>query len=527
MKKRYFFLFLIFLLAAFLRFYKLGVIPNGLYQDETAIGYNAYSILQTGRDEHGLKFPLYFKSFGDYKLPVYIYLTALSVKLFGLTEWAVRFPSALFGTLTIPLLFFLLQKLFKSYLLSLIASLLLAINPWHLHYSRASFEVTLALFFFLLGTLLLERKTLFGTLCFIVAFYSYNLTRLLAPLLYVLSIWYFKVRPKPYIFVVSLILLLPFFATLFTSGGTASAKGTIIFTSRAVHAPVLEFRSYMLSVPFSKVFFNQLVSTFWLYMQNIMRFLSVEFFFISGSNVGNHGIGNVGQFYLFELPLILLGFKKNVLLIGWALITILVASLTREAPHATRSFFLIFPLVVFSSFGIVRLVKMKRIFLFLASLFIIYNLVYYFSSYYLRFPLYFAKQWRAADKDVALFLKHVEDDYNRIIIDRHVGFMYTSILFYQKIPPSNFQETAKRLPDDSEGFSYVSSFGKYEFRDIDWTKDTQVPKTLFITSRENKPKNIAQIREFFYPNRPVVISIKEQITQYPFSENAYVAVASN
>src|SRR5258706_1583069 len=91
---------IIFLLALFLRFYKLTEIPNGFNQDESSIGYNAYSILRTGKDEYGKSFPVYFKSFGDQKLPVYIYLTAATESIFGLNEFAVRFPSAALGTLT-------------------------------------------------------------------------------------------------------------------------------------------------------------------------------------------------------------------------------------------------------------------------------------------------------------------------------------------------------------------------------------------------------------------------------------------
>ena len=71
---------LIFLLGFFIRFYHLSSVPNGLYNDETAIGYNAFSILQTGKDEYGTPMPVYFRSFDDYKLPVYIYSTALSIK---------------------------------------------------------------------------------------------------------------------------------------------------------------------------------------------------------------------------------------------------------------------------------------------------------------------------------------------------------------------------------------------------------------------------------------------------------------
>ena len=64
---------ILIVIAGFLRIYKIATVPPGLNQDETAIGYNAYSILVTGRDEWGEKYPLYFKSFGDYKLPIYIY----------------------------------------------------------------------------------------------------------------------------------------------------------------------------------------------------------------------------------------------------------------------------------------------------------------------------------------------------------------------------------------------------------------------------------------------------------------------
>ena len=133
-----FILLLVFSISFLLRFYKLGEIPSGFYQDESAIGYNAYSIIETGKDEHGQPFPLYFKSFGDYKLPVYIYLTALSIQMFGLNEFAVRFPSALFGFLTVIVFYFFVRKLTKNRPLSIISTAFLATSPWHLHYSRAT-----------------------------------------------------------------------------------------------------------------------------------------------------------------------------------------------------------------------------------------------------------------------------------------------------------------------------------------------------------------------------------------------------
>src|SRR3989344_1369248 len=99
--KRFFFLAIIFLFALALRTVNLGDHPSGLTWDEAGLGYNAYSILKTGRDEFGTFLPIVFKSFGDYKPGIYVYLTVPSVAIFGLTEFAVRFPSALFGALAV------------------------------------------------------------------------------------------------------------------------------------------------------------------------------------------------------------------------------------------------------------------------------------------------------------------------------------------------------------------------------------------------------------------------------------------
>ena len=81
--------------AYVLRFTGLGDIPTGPYWDEAAIGYNAYSILETGRDEYGIPYPISFRSFNDYKPPLYIYLTVPAVALFGLNIWSVRLISVL------------------------------------------------------------------------------------------------------------------------------------------------------------------------------------------------------------------------------------------------------------------------------------------------------------------------------------------------------------------------------------------------------------------------------------------------
>ncbi len=548
----------IILLAFILRFYQLGEVPTGLYQDETAIGYNAYSILKTGKDEYGKNSPLYFKSFGDWKHPIYIYATVFSEAVFGITAFAVRFPSAFCGFLSVIILYFFVKQLTKNENLSLVSSFLFAVNPWTLHYNRATFEVSVALFLYLFGGLLflysIEKKKfvlfILGVILFLINLYTYNLTRLLSPLLLVIFLFYKKDDiakiPKEWKTVTvisSFLLILPFIFTFFSGGGVNSASGTLITTSASIKAPLLEFKSYLATYPvwFSKLFFSIDVSIVWKYLNNIASYFSAQFFFISGSNHGNHGIGNVGQFYLIEflfipwgiIHLIKVKAKWIKLLISWAVLVVLVAALTRETPHATRSFFLVIPLAIFSAAGILSiwnyLLNLKllgKISIVVISLIFTYNLIYYFTSYYVRFPIAYAKAWREEDKNLSEFIKNNQSSYEKIIFDKKSGFIYSSLLFYNKYDPKNFQTASVRASDDSEGFSEIKSFGKYEFKDIDWTKDLK-KGVLIVTNQENKPREINTLATFDFPQRPVVISDKEKIFEYPVTDNAYVVVESN
>src|SRR3972149_5222797 len=129
-------LIVVIVLAAVLRLYNLSGVPPGINRDEASIGYTAASLIQTGRDEYGRVWPLSFESFGDWKLPLYIYSTIPFVKLFGLNELAVRLPSALAGMLTIFFAYFLVSELFRGNKYASryaeISALFLAISPWHL-----------------------------------------------------------------------------------------------------------------------------------------------------------------------------------------------------------------------------------------------------------------------------------------------------------------------------------------------------------------------------------------------------------
>src|SRR3990167_6642454 len=144
-------LLVIFLLGFILRVIFLDVVPPGFNADEAALGYNAYSLIKTGKDEWGASFPLVFKSFSDYKPGLYVYLAIPFVALFGLNELSVRLPSILLGSFSIILIYFLAKELFKKETAAQASAFLLSISPWHLHFSRGAWEANVATFFILLG----------------------------------------------------------------------------------------------------------------------------------------------------------------------------------------------------------------------------------------------------------------------------------------------------------------------------------------------------------------------------------------
>src|SRR3989344_3155801 len=191
---RFFVLGAIVIISLFLRFYQLGINPPSLDWDEVSMGYNAYSILQTGADEYGNKFPLSIRSFDDYKPALYTYLTVPFIKIFGLNEYSVRVPSAIIGVLSVLAIYFLvkelLQKWNKKYQepIALVSAFFLAISPWHLQFSRAAFEGNIGLFFFITGFLFFLKSLkngnffYFSSISFLLSLYSYHSFRLFVPL---------------------------------------------------------------------------------------------------------------------------------------------------------------------------------------------------------------------------------------------------------------------------------------------------------------------------------------------------------
>ena len=147
-------LFIIILIAIFFRFYNISSIPSHPSLDEVSIGYNAYSILNTGSDEFGNKFPILLRAYDDWRPALYVYFVIPFVKLLNLNILAVRLPSIALSVVTVVISYYLVKELlskskdFLSISIPLAASFLLAISPWHIYLSRLGHEANLGLSFF-------------------------------------------------------------------------------------------------------------------------------------------------------------------------------------------------------------------------------------------------------------------------------------------------------------------------------------------------------------------------------------------
>ncbi|HEY0431703.1 MAG TPA: glycosyltransferase family 39 protein [Pyrinomonadaceae bacterium] len=192
------------LLVAVLYFYHVPKNPDGFFIDEASIAYNAHTIAQSGADEYNETLPLYFRAFGEYKSPVYIYLLAAVFRFTGPSVLVARLFSA-FAGLTAAVLFGLLgARLSSRRTVGLIVFLAAALTPWLFEVNRLVFEVALLPAIVALFLLLLQRAakreqwslpiaTALGASLGLIV-YTYSVGRLLAPLFALGLVFFFTRR---------------------------------------------------------------------------------------------------------------------------------------------------------------------------------------------------------------------------------------------------------------------------------------------------------------------------------------------
>lgn len=544
MKKKYIWLILtaIIILAAVFRLWQLGNIPPSPDWDEAAIGYDAYSLIHTGQDQFGKYLPVVLRSLDDYKPALYAYLTIPSILVFGLTVFAVRFPSAILGILSVLAVFYLVREIFENYrykdYLSLISSFLMAISPWSIQFSRVGFESNVgttfnifAALFFLKG---LKKPWLlsFSAISAAFAIYTYQSEKVFTPLLmFALALIYRKrlfSLNKKYIIsaiIVGIIVVLPMITYLLTDQTSlARVKKTSIFTSQT---DVLKTDIQKLNRDkengdrLGVILDNRRLVYAKTVAEGYLSHFDLNWLFLKGDNERHHA-PNMGLLYLFELPFLLFGIymlifgdldrKAKLLVFLWILIAPLPASITTGVPHAVRTLNFLPTYQIITALGILsaflfinKFRKLKYLLYVLFTGIFLLNFTYYVDQYFVQLNYYDSSYWQYGYKQAVDEAKILENKYSKIVVsnDKDLDKSYIFFLFYLKYSPSDYQKIAKNKPEDV----IDNSFGKYKFRKIDWKKDSQVKNILYITNPSEIPDDVKTIKTIYNLNRTPAIKI--------------------
>lgn len=490
----------------------LTELPPSLNWDEVSHGYNAYSILKTGKDEWGNTLPLIFRAYGDYKLPVYIYITAFSEKVFGLNAFAVRFPSAIAGVITVIFTYLLTNKLFlkefdiktRRYIASL-ASLLVTIEPWSLFLSRGAFEANLALTFFLAGVyfLFVGFKTsliiVFSLTLLGLSVWTYNSYRIFVPLMLII---FFLIYQKKFLaifrrnkklsvscFFVLLLFFIPMFLQLLSSSGQARYGKVTILDEGAIEQIHKLRQKSDLNPLLTRLIYNRPIYFLEIFLRNWASHFTFSFLFFKGGtnyqfSVPQHGLLYPLNLFPFVLGLVFLlkrRSKENLLILFWMLVAPVPSSLTREAPHVLRSITILPTPMLVTSLGVVTFIGWfkslnvlrslsKSVFIFyifLTALFLENYLNIYFNDYKRDYSF----SWQYGYKEVVEFVKSHFWEYDKVIVTKKYGEPHEFFLFFWPWDPEKYIKDPNLIRFYQSEWYWVDRFDKFYF-----VNDWDIPK---------------------------------------------------
>jgi 4-amino-4-deoxy-L-arabinose transferase-like glycosyltransferase len=504
----------IVLLAFLLRFVNDSHVPPSMYWDEVSQGYNAFSILKTGHDEHNEFFPLArFQAFGDYKAPVYIYLDVASIALFGKTTLGVRFPSVLLGTLTVLITYFLSRGLLRKskYLqsISLVAAFLLAVSPWHIQLSRAAYEANCATFFTVLGVFLflyaVHKKSwvfILSVVSFVFAFYSFNAHRVFVPIFVIfLSFVYarelFRMKKTAAIAVIlGILLLIPILLFLRTPESKLRFNEVNIFTN----IETVEQSNQLIETDgnsfLAKAVHNRRVLFAQAYLTHYFDFFNPSYLFFSGDINPRFSMQDSGELFLWELPILLAGIyyfaikrdRSAFVIVGWFLLAPVAAATARETPHALRSETFIPTYEFIAAAGAVYLFdsirrSYKRFFIpaICVSLAIVFLFIaIFYHNYFIHFPTEYSYDWQYGYKETVQSVEKIKKNYDYVVFTQTYGRPYIYVLFYSDMDPAKYPNNAK-VQKDMYGFYNVQQVDGYRFRDK-LISDTDIGKKVLYVA---------------------------------------------
>jgi len=495
--KYYIFVLIFIVCGCFLRLFQLENLPIISHRDEIAIGYNAYSILKTGRDEHGKKLPLNFRSFGDYKLPGLIYSTIPFVNFFGLNQLAVRLPTALLACLTLFSAYWLAAEIGMGKKERLVFSFVFSLSFWHISQARNAYEPMTGLFWLTMAwaSWLRSFKNKFffipAILSYTISIFFYNVPLFLIPILFLVSTWLkqneLKSEKNKIFFLAMLLLSLIIFggASLLFSQVNAGKTDTTVFfapetkefAQNLVHAGLVGGMPSRVT----RVTNHWLIISLFKFVENYLACFSPKYLFFSGDNndwhnLKNIGLGNINPVLLIPFSLGIFSLIKNIkqqknrLLLLYLLTSPLLCAATIDAPVTNRLLDLHLAVMLITALGIVQLwQKLKNKFVFY-SLGVIYLGIFllFLQRYFLIHNHHLPALWEPGVKKMIEQVDEVQNKYDAIYVTSDLEVGYTFFAFYTPFEPQNFIDQAEWIED---GFVKVSRYQKYYFQDFPMWKD--------------------------------------------------------
>lgn len=508
-------LFICFLLlAVFLRFFNLNNLPPSLNWDEVSLGYNAYSILKTGKDEWGESLPLSFRAYGEYKLPAYVYLDAPFIATFGLNEWGVRLPSTIMGIFTCVFLFLILKVLTKDVRVGLIGFFLVASAPWAIILSRIGLEANLALalttgaVYFLLKE---KPNLIISSLLLGLSIFAYNSSRIVSPLLLILAIIFFWRHFKNYKLkaVTALVVFFIFFSAAiplaFLQDSSARYKLTAILDEGAINQINESRGASGLPQPIDIIVHNKATYFASSSFKNYLAHFNPGFLFLTGGS--NYQFSVPGSPLLFPilLPFLIYGIwmaikskdKKWKFILFWLFLAPIPAAITRDSPHALRSLMMLPPVILLSGMGIDKVISLQYKFRFISTgiicAVILIFLAFFLKNYAMDYPKNYSWSWQYGYKQVVGYISKNGGNYNKIFITKKYGEPHEFLLFYNQINPNDYNNDKNLVRYPKSDWWWVDRFDKYYFLN-DWEVkeksvcDKNLEKCLLVTSPGNYPK---------------------------------------
>lgn len=572
-KIAYLVLFIIIVTASILRLWNLGDVPISPDWDEVALGYNAYSIMETGRDEYGEFLPIVLRSFDDYKPALYAYLIIPFIKLFNLNIISVRLPSVIFGILTVIASYLLVKEIFginnkfkitnskqiqnsndqnpKHWQLEIIALLsagLLAISPWHIQFSRIAFEANVgltfnvfAVLFFLWG---LKRPwlILMSLLTMGINLYVYQSEKVFTPLLLLILIIIFRktlfLLPKKYIIIagaLGLIISLPIIHYTFTNREALSRAQDVSILSNTT--PFLEENVQRLVRDKERqdylgfILDNRRVTYLKTVAASYLSHFDLNWLFIKG-DIARHHAPSMGLLYLWELPFLMIGIYKllfgnfsrkiKMFIFSWFLIAPIPASITSDVPHAVRTLNFLPTFQVFIGIGILAVmqaassikyqvlsIRIKYFIFTLCFLFFIFNFSYYINQYFIQQNYFHAKYWQYGYKEIVEYLMPIHNKYNKIIVSNKQPLDQSYVFFLFYSKYDPVRYLAEGGTKSGVLKETGNKFLNFEFRPFNYYEEKE-HNILLVGSSVDLKEIFKTIKRVDYPNGEVAIRVVEK-----------------